>query len=377
MFSRNHRATSALAFALLTVAGTATVLAGPLDPPAGPITSSYKTLTEVEPRVAINVANTPGDGNSVFKITQPGSYYLTGNITGVSGKRGIEIAASNVTIDLMGFTLQGVAGSLDGIATDTTCNALTVRNGTVSGWEQTGIDLTDGGTGLGSLVEGVTVAENSVSGMRVNDNAVVRGCVAANNGQDGIAAPSNAAIEACSARQNGSVGFSVGGGSTVTNCSARRNIIGIAAFESSTITGCAAFGSTFHGIYVDTGSTVQNCTSHSNGEHGIVAVSLCTVRDNTCHSNGVDASSGAGISIGGFNNRVEGNNCAGNDWGILCSASANFITRNTCAGNTTANWDVSSGNKCLVESGVSGGAILGNSGGVSPGSTDPNANYSY
>src|SRR6185295_11122012 len=96
-----------LAAGLLTVAGTAVLLAGPLDPPAGPILPTYKTLNEVEPRIVINAANTPGDADSLFKITQPGSYYLTGNITGVAGKHGIEVVASGVTLDLNGFDLLG------------------------------------------------------------------------------------------------------------------------------------------------------------------------------------------------------------------------------------------------------------------------------
>ncbi len=55
----------------------------------------------------------------------------------------------------------------------------------------------------------------------------------------------------------------------------------------------------------------------------------------------------------------------------------NIIVRNTCSGNTTNNWDVVAGNVCLVVQGVTGAAILGNTGGVAPGSTDPNANFSY
>ena len=51
-----------------------------LDPPVGPITSTFKTLTEVEPRIAINATNTPGDADSIYIISQPGSYYMTGNI---------------------------------------------------------------------------------------------------------------------------------------------------------------------------------------------------------------------------------------------------------------------------------------------------------
>src|SRR5262245_7050708 len=87
-----------IACSALALAATAGLLvAGPLTPPACPVASSYKTLAEVEPRVAINAANTPGTGTCLFKITAPGSYYLTGNITGASGRHGIEISSSNVT----------------------------------------------------------------------------------------------------------------------------------------------------------------------------------------------------------------------------------------------------------------------------------------
>jgi hypothetical protein len=74
--------------------GAVVSVAGPLSPPGGPVASTYKTLSEVEPRTAVSLANTPGDADSLFKITQPGSYYLTGNIVGVAGKHGVEIAAA-------------------------------------------------------------------------------------------------------------------------------------------------------------------------------------------------------------------------------------------------------------------------------------------
>lgn len=57
-----------------------------------------KTLAQVEPRTPIGPDTTPGDNDStpsLYKITQPGSYYLTGPITGVADKIGIETAASN------------------------------------------------------------------------------------------------------------------------------------------------------------------------------------------------------------------------------------------------------------------------------------------
>ena len=129
------------------IACTGLLVAGPLNPPAGPVTSTYKTLAEVEPRIAINASNTPGDpigdaSPSLFKITQPGSYYLTGNITGVVGRHGIEIAASGVTINLNGFEATGVPGSFAGVATTVAgLRNISVTNGSVRGWGASGVDL--------------------------------------------------------------------------------------------------------------------------------------------------------------------------------------------------------------------------------------------
>src|SRR5262245_23962114 len=72
------------------------VLAGDLNPPPGAVSATMKPLSQVEPRRAINAANTPGDANSTFKIANPGSYYLCADLVGSAGKHGIEIASNDV-----------------------------------------------------------------------------------------------------------------------------------------------------------------------------------------------------------------------------------------------------------------------------------------
>src|SRR4051812_44068330 len=88
---------------------------GPLAPPPGVPAPTMKTLDQVEPRREVNATNTPGNATNLFIISAPGSYYLSGNITGVAGKSGILISADSVTLDLNGFALIG-GGSGAGIS---------------------------------------------------------------------------------------------------------------------------------------------------------------------------------------------------------------------------------------------------------------------
>ncbi len=133
------------------VAGLALVLApaallfgqGPLTPPPGVPAATMKRLDEVEARVNLSALNTPGDASSVFVITAPGSYYLTGNVavTGAGGVvNGIKIYSDNVTLDLNGFTISSTNASAagNGVLLAGSAAALgnanvTILNGTIKG----------------------------------------------------------------------------------------------------------------------------------------------------------------------------------------------------------------------------------------------------
>jgi len=91
----NHTIVTALIFGL---SASPIFAQGSLTPPGAP-TPTMKTLDQVEARQIVNATNTPGDGTNQFIISAPGSYYLTGNITGVSAKNGIVINADDVTLD--------------------------------------------------------------------------------------------------------------------------------------------------------------------------------------------------------------------------------------------------------------------------------------
>ncbi len=399
----NRTAIVCTSIASLCVLGSVAMLtAGPLDPPAGPVAPTYKTLSEVEPRIAIGTATTPGDTDSVYKITIPGSYYLTGNVVGAAGKMGIEILTSGVTIDLMGFRLQGAVGSLDGIATSGGIRGqIVVRNGTVSAWGGAGIDLTASGVGSDCTVENVHAITNQGIGIVVCNRSIVRSCVARGNVGGGIASTAEAVVDGCVAALNTTSGIAVGASSVVRGCSARENGgAGISVASAGVVSECASFDNGGTGIAMTSGASVRACTSYSNGGSGISTTSggfveSCTVslndvhgillgsdsiaRGNLCDSNGAATTDSGGIFTAGSNSRIEANNCTDNDYGIRVSGTTNVIARNTCSFNISGNWNVVAGNCINVYNAQSSPKdITTNAGGIPFASRDdPNANYTY
>ncbi|MEM0983123.1 MAG: hypothetical protein AAGI17_04135 [Planctomycetota bacterium] len=84
---------------------------GEFSPPAGAPSDSGKSINQVEPRTPIGDDGF-GDGTALIRITEPGSYYLVGDIRDFGNLRNairIESTATEVTIDLNGFTIQSPA----------------------------------------------------------------------------------------------------------------------------------------------------------------------------------------------------------------------------------------------------------------------------
>jgi parallel beta-helix repeat protein len=403
---------------------------GSLTPPGAPA-PTFKTLQQIEPRIEINATNTPGDANSVFRITARGSYYLSGNIAGQSGKNGIVVGASGfITIDLNGFTVSGVPGSVDGIHADTIfVNNVIVRNGYVTNFDASGIKL----TGVNHLVEHVIAIGNGQDGIAVGEAGVIRACIARANTSRGIVASLGAIITECAVSQNGGDGIFASSGSALTNCTAFDNFgtYGILAIGGSTLINCTAFtnevqygisvgdrctltnctaslntgtgtdswgisagaqcaiahcsasgnlntngtasSDTGGGIRAEAGSTVKDCTVSGNRGDGIQVSSDCSVVGNTCDSNGFIASGtadGAGIHATGADNRIEGNNVTDNDRGIDVDSGGSFIVKNSASGSTGG-----SANNYTVVAGNADAAI--ETPGTAFTSTNPWANFSY
>ncbi len=272
-----------------------------------------KTLDQVEPRIAINATNTPGDATSLFIISQPGSYYLTGNVTGVSAKDGIRITANGVTLDLNGFEMLGVAGSLTAVNAPIVGQVdIAVFNGSVRNWGQAGVTMLNV---RNCRIEAILANGNLSYGIYGGSNATIINCNATNNaGVYGIGAGAGSTVTNCTVFSNtgssvGAAGIATGSFSRISGCSSYSNQgQGYSTKGSCTLTDCTASGNANDGIAPGGNSTVVNCTSTSNTGDGISTsnslISNCTSISNT----------GAGINVGNGCNLqacVANNNSAG------------------------------------------------------------------
>ncbi|MBN1477551.1 right-handed parallel beta-helix repeat-containing protein [Candidatus Sumerlaeota bacterium] len=303
---------------------TSPLLAGDLNPPGAPAPTPGP-----EPRIAINDANTPGTADSVHVITDQGSYYLEDDITiGSAAKNGIVIEASNVTLDLNGFRVDGreliplpwvgrdLEISLDGILASGEVENITIRNGTVRDWGHDGIDLW-GATGV-RLVD-LTVMNGGIDGITAGEACVVSQCVAEGNDGTGIRVGGRGVITGCVSQGNEGEGFVVG---------------------SSNITACTATENGGSGINAAWGSLVADCILVDNGGDGIFLSSEGNqALRNTCYANGYPDSDGAGIEAQGHN-RIEGNHVRFNDQGIRVSGGSGCLIVRNSATENVVNYDI-------------------------------------
>lgn len=358
-------------------------------PPAGPIASTHKTLSEVEPRIAVNDTNTPGVGTTaVYKITAPGSYYLTGNVAATAGKNAIGIYANNVTLDLNGFAVEGMAGNTGAViivAGDSSNPSgdprgnVTIKNGTVRGGGSSGVLSQVGVAGLRLVginahnnanvgfsidgrarIENCSASDNGSYGFSLGNDVVVSGCIARSNGADEFRAGAGSVFSDCladNAGGNGS-GFNVGAGAAFSNCTALNSQLdagfdcdGGGAFNNCTargnggsgfrgdgdgnvFTSCTASENGAHGFAFTSSTTIVNCNAFSNGQYGALATNGSTVSGSTFRSNGSD--------------------------GIRSSGSCSILN-NTCSGNTGAGILVTSGGSSRIE----GNTVTNNAVGIS------------
>lgn len=233
-----HRYASMFAFVIVMagpLAGPAP--AGDLNPPMGPVSPTMKDLDDVEPRTAIR---NDFDNLIPIVISSPGSYYLAENIDAFHSQHGIQITASNVTLDLNGFRIRGnlEVGSLDGIRIADGMTDVTIRNGRIVGFQGAGIAAV---STVRSRIENVDVHSAVTGGIACGFDATITNCT----------------VEAVTGIFT--VGILGGENSMITGCRTTNCYTGIAALGRTKIDDCAAFASTFAGFYVGGESMITDC----------------------------------------------------------------------------------------------------------------------
>lgn len=193
------------------IAAPAFAQLGPLAPPPGPIADTGPHLGEIEPRTPVTQDNTPGTENVGFIIDEPGHYFLIGDESVEEGMSGIRITASDVTLDLNGFTLSTPSQVVfaNGIAFSLAQSNITIRNGTLRNFGDGGITVPNN-----SLVENVQLIDCDLTGIDAGDNSVVRNCrVSGNAGPiqiHGIRVGADSTVESCTILLSDGSGITAG-----------------------------------------------------------------------------------------------------------------------------------------------------------------------
>jgi len=350
--------------------------AGSLNPPAAP-GSTMKTLTEIEPRMSVQWLD--GDPDTMYIIDQPGSYYLTGTIFADPMKQTcIAVNASGVVLDLNGFAIEGLEGTLARTAIQVNGDDrrnVWIKNGSILNWvegiwgpEADAITCTDiqvhcsywGDRGIwlgdavrverctvSSMAYGIcayqgqfshcAVYECGARGYEVWQGGVITDCIA-RWCDEAFFADQNCVVDHCTATECFRKGIIADNMANITHCSVRLtgkdyDQIGIRAIFGNLISHCTVTHC-WAGIDVGDGNTILDCTARGNGECGIGAnaqnvIMRCDssandlwgiwVRDKTIVKDCVASNNGnVGIDIRccGQGCRIESNLCSGNKYGI-------------------------------------------------------------
>jgi hypothetical protein len=327
---------------------------GSLTPPGAPA-PTMKTLDQIEARTAISSAP--------FTINQPGSYYLTTNIT-VGSSNAVTIASHGVTLDFNGHTISSTAASATGygVRINSGLKDVTILNGHIvsgvtnnagtyngSGF-QYGISFFTAGTApINARVTGVSVSGCLSHGIYLGaiESSVVESCTVRTVGANGIVASAvkqSSAIDCGSHAIGGNQvtdcrGQSIGGdgiiAATAQNCLGSSSGSGGTGVNASTALNCYGSSSTYYGVLAE---TTQNCYGSSSSGTGVRATTAQNCR-------GISSGGGDGvhafIASGCYGSSVSGYGVYVDSVASLCygsSSAANSGMRawiaNSCDGNS-------------------------------------------
>ena len=209
----------------------------------------------------VTPADTPGQP---ITIGNSGSYRLTGNITvSNSALPAISITASDVTIDLAGFTIEGSgsSGDGDGIVALFGIENIEVKNGSIYNMSDNGIEL----GGDGSRAINIRARNNDGVGIFVGRQGLIRESSAISNGENGLEVRSQGIAIGNTARGNGDHGIRTAFGCSVSNNN--------------------SFGNSGHGFFVGGTSTIIGNHAGFNGDDGFHTFAGSLATDNTATGN--------------------------------------------------------------------------------------------
>lgn len=269
---------------------------GSLTPPGAPA-PTMQTLDQLgaktdEANTKLNQVNAKADtinarsekripiSSLPFTIGQPGSYYLTGSLEfSAASADAIIIAVSNVTLDLMGFTLSStsaVTGSA--IRTNGGVNGIEIRNGVIAGNTTVTISgtaptetWTVAAAGFNTGINAANTTHSHISNLRIS------GCR-----QNGMAIGTGAVVDHVTATQNGLSGIVAISGRVANSTSFSNRGHGIQS-GSGAVMNCVVSANAGDGINAESGG-VTNSISRNNGRNGISCVAgviaFCTAAGN-------------------------------------------------------------------------------------------------
>lgn len=345
MKARSHLAGSrrSLTFVLGLVSPLCALAQGSLTPPGVPA-PTMKSLAQVEPRTPLSTLP--------VTLSNAGSYYFTTNLSGLSGAHGVTVSASDVTLDLNGFSLIGVAGALTGVTSTAPALALTVRNGTIRNWPGGAVGVagadarleglniySNGGAfavvaGAQARVRDCTVAQNA-AGASVAQGGTVSGCVVRHNAGVGLQTGEGSSVGKCIVMGNGGHGIVLGNAGSLADCLIRTNgQNGVVVLTNASVTRSSISLNQSNGVHLTTGGRVTDSQIFSNRVDGIRATLRCTITGNALDFNGT-AGKDAGIRLLSSDSRVEENNITSHITGILSDFGYNLIVRNKATLNDT------------------------------------------
>jgi parallel beta-helix repeat protein len=209
------------------------------------IFAAVSSALAVDGEVLINQAKvnaggiTPGDtAGFPAKLSRPGRYKLSGNLTVPALTNGIEVTAGDVTIDLNGFTIinttagqaaSGIVGVLPA------GGVLRVINGTVTGFSESGVSKASGR----GVVEDMRILSNGRNLELPGDSQVRNSTIA--NGNSPMIAPGIRCYARCLIEQNtvtgnngAGVALEAGGGTVLGNVIVGNGFAAISSSDTRT-----------------------------------------------------------------------------------------------------------------------------------------------